>query len=75
MGIIRKIRIKLGLYNLEEEGVKWVAKNLGSGYIQEFREKYETLASGRAIGGIIETALFLGMIERIKQDIEEEAGK
>jgi hypothetical protein len=72
MGIIRKIRIKLGMYDLEEEGATWVAKNIGEEYVQEFRDKYETICRGGAIGGVVETATFLDMIGRIKRDLAED---
>lgn len=70
--LLHKIRIKLGLYNLEEEGARWVAKNIGEQYIQEFRDKYETLCRGGAIGGFLETAVFVDMIEQIKRDLAED---
>ena len=72
MGIIRKIRIKLGMYDLEEEGATWVVKNIGEEYVQEFRDKYETICTGGAIGGFVETVVFLDMIEQIKRDLTED---
>ena len=72
MGILRKIKIKLGLYDLEDEGAKWVEKNLGEKYVQEFRDKYETLCRGGAIGGFLETAVFVDMIGQIKRDLAED---
>ena len=69
MGLLHNLRIKLGLYDLEKEGVKWVAKNIGEEYVEEFKEKYEKLNRGIPIGGFIETAMFLNMIERIKREI------
>lgn len=67
--LIHKIRIKLGLYDLRIEGAKWVAKNLGKDYVEEFLEKYDDINSGIPIGGIAETMVFLDMIEQIKKEI------
>lgn len=65
-----KIRKKLGLYNLRKEGAKWVAKNIGEDYVEEFLAKYDDINRGIPIGGIAETVVFLDMIERIKRKIE-----
>ena len=69
MSLLHRLRIKLGLYDLEIEGAKWVAKNFGEEYVDEFKEKYEKLNRGIPIGGFTETAVFLDMIERIKSEI------
>ena len=69
MGLLHKLRIELGLYDLEKEGSKWVAKNIGKEYVKEFKEKYEKLNRGIPIGGFEETVMFLDMIERIKSEI------
>lgn len=66
--LIRKIRIRLGLYDLRAEGAKWVARNLGDEWVDEFLEKYDNLNRGIPIGGFVETIAFLDMIERIKND-------
>lgn len=67
--LIHKIRIKFGLYNLRKEGIKWVAKNIGEEYVEEFLEKYDNLNRGIPIGGFAETIVFLDLIERIKAEI------
>lgn len=67
--ILSKIRKKFGLYDLQKEGAKWVAKNLGEEYVQEFLDKYDTLCRGGVIGGFYETAMFISMIETIKSEI------
>ena len=64
--LIHKIRIKLGLYDLRKEGVKWVAKNMGEEYVEEFLAKYDAINRGIPIGGIVDTIAFLNLIERIK---------
>lgn len=69
MALLHKLRIKLGLYDLEKEGAKWVAKNLGEEYVEEFKEKYEKINRGIPIGGFAETAVFLNMVEKIKSEI------
>ena len=67
--LIHNIRIKLGLYDLRKEGAKWVAKNIGEDYVDEFLAKYDDINRGIPIGGMVETAIFLDMIERIKREI------
>lgn len=69
MALLHKLRIKLGLYSLREEGAKWVAENIGKEYVEDFKEKYEKLNRGIPIGGFAETTVFLGMIEQIKREI------
>ncbi len=67
--LIHNIRIKLGLYDLRKEGAKWVAKNIGEDFVEEFLAKYDDINRGISIGNAIETAVFLDMIERIKREI------
>ncbi len=69
--LIRKIRIRLGLYDLRADGAKWVARNIGEEYVDEFLENYDNLNRGIPIGGFVETAIFIDMIERIKNGDEE----
>lgn len=68
-GLIHRIRIKLGLYDLRKEGAKWVAKNIGEDYVEEFLEKYDDINRGIPIGGMEETIVYLSMIEQIKKEI------
>ena len=67
--LIHNIRIKLGLYDLRKEGAKWVAKNRGEEYVEEFLAKYDDINRGVPIGGIAETIAFLNIIEHIKEQI------
>ena len=67
--LIHSIRIKLGLYDLRKEGAKWVAKNIGEDYVEEFLAKHDDINRGIPIGGLEETIVFLDMIERIKREI------
>lgn len=67
--LIHNIRIKLGLYDLRKEGAKWVAKNIGEEYVEEFLTKYDDINRGIPIGGMVETIVFLDMIEQIKREI------
>lgn len=69
--LIHNIRIKLGLYDLRREGAKWVAKNIGEDYVEEFLAKYDDINRGIPIGGIEETVIFLDMIERIRKEIKD----
>lgn len=64
-----KIRKKFGWYNLRKEGAKWVEKNFGSEYVQEFCEKYDKLNRGIPIGGMVETMAFVDLVEKIKEEI------
>ena len=68
---MNRIRKKLHLYNLKNEGIKWVKLNLGEEYVDDFVEKYEKINRGIPIGGMYETMLFIDMIERIKKEIQE----
>ena len=54
--------------SLLDKGVVWVRKNLGEECVDEFRDKYEKIQNGVPIGGFIETAIFLDMIETIKRE-------
>ena len=67
--LIHNIRIKLGLYNLRKEGIKWVSENIGEEYVDEFLEKYNDINRGIPIGGLAETVVFLDMIKQIKKQI------
>ena len=67
--LIHNIKMRLGLYNLRKEGAKWVAKNIGEDYVEEFLAKYDDINRGIPIGGLAETIVFLDMIEEIKKDI------
>lgn len=65
--LIHNIKIKLGLYDLRKEGAKWVAKNMGEEYVEEFLAKYDDINRGIPIGGIVNTIAFLNLIEQIKK--------
>lgn len=67
--IFGKIRKKFGWYDLRKEGTKWVAKNIGEEYVEEFLDKYDKINRGIPIGGFAETVVFLDMIERIKEEV------
>jgi hypothetical protein len=67
--LIHNIRIKLGLYDLRKEGAKWVVKNIGENYVDEFLAKYDAINRGIPIGRMAETLVFLDMIEQIKNEI------
>lgn len=67
--IISAIRLRFGLYDLRSEGAKWVKKNLGEQYVDEFLEKYDKLNRGIPIGGLYETIVFIDMIETIRSEI------
>lgn len=54
--------------DLRQKVAIWVEKNLGKEYVREALEKYEKVNSGVPIGGLVETAVFLDMINRIKEE-------
>lgn len=64
----KRFRKKHGLYDLRKEVAAWVEKNIGEEYVEEALDKYDKLNRGIPIGGILETAIFLDMIERIKEE-------
>ena len=67
--IFGKIRKKFGWYDLRKEGAKWVAKNLGEKWVEDFLDKYDMINAGLPIGGLDETIIFCMMIEHIKREI------
>lgn len=67
----RKFRGKVGLYDLRSELAKWVEKNFGKEYVEEALDNYDKIQSGVPMGGFVETAVFLDLIERVKSDFAE----
>ena len=65
--MFKRFRKKHGLYDLRKEVAVWVEKNIGAEYVEEALEKYDKINSGVPIGGFVETAVFIDMIERIKE--------
>ncbi len=63
------LRKKLGLYDLRKEVTKWVAKNIGEEYVSEALEKYDNINRGIPIGGMMETIVFLNMVEKVKEEM------
>ena len=57
--------------DLRAAGTAWVANNIGDEFIDEFCEKYDALSSGIPIGGLIETIVFLDMLEKIRRADDE----
>ena len=70
MKMLSRFRRKFGGYDLKKDGAKLVEKNIGPEYVEEFCEKYDRINRGVPIGGFLETAIFLDMIEQIKQEAE-----
>lgn len=66
--MFKKIRKKFGLYDLRKEVAKYVEKNFGTEFVDEALDKYDKINSGIPIGGFVETAVFLDMIEHIKAE-------
>lgn len=72
MKLIRKLKIKLGLYDLRKELARWVEKELGEQYVEEAMDKYDKINSGIPIGGFAETSVFLDMVSKVKEDLKHE---
>lgn len=64
-----------GVYDLKTEGCKWVRKELGEEYVEEFCEKYDSINRGIPIGGLYETILFVDMVDRIKKELKDKTLK
>lgn len=58
-------------YDLREEVGKYVAKNFGEQYVDEALSNYDTINSGGAIGGLLETMAFVSMVENVKQELKD----
>lgn len=69
MGLFKKLKRKH--YNLRSELANWVERNIGSEYVDEAIEKYDKINSGVPIGGMLETAAFIDMVETVKAEVEE----
>ena len=67
MKLFRRIRKRFGWYNLREELAKWVEENMGGEYVEEALQMYDDINSGRPIGGIMETIIFLDLVETVKK--------
>ena len=65
----RCFRKKRELYDLRKEVAAWVENNLGAEYVNEALDKYDKLNSGVPIGGLLETAAFVDMIEEVKAQV------
>lgn len=65
--LFKRFRKKHELYDLRKEVAIWVEKNIGAEYIKEALDKYDKINSGIPIGDVLETMVFLDMIERIKE--------
>lgn len=66
--MFKRFRKKHRLYDFRKEVVAWVEKNIGAEYVEEALDKYDKINRGIPIGGFMETAVFLDMIERVKQE-------
>ena len=67
--LISAIRKKFNLYDLRSEGAKFVKREFGEEYVDEFLTKYDALGQGEPIGGFVETVVFLELIETIREQI------
>ena len=65
--LFKRFRKKHELYDLRKEVAIWVEKNIGAEYVKEALDKYDKINSGIPIGDVLETMIFLDMIERIKE--------
>ena len=65
--LFKRFHKKHGLYDLRKEVAVWVEKNIGAEYVDEALDKYDKINRGIPIGGFVEIAVFLDMIERVKE--------
>lgn len=65
--LFKRFRKKHELYDLRKEVAIWVEKNISAEYVKEALDKYDKINSGIPIGDVLETMIFLDMIERIKE--------
>lgn len=68
MKLFKKLKRKH--YDLRSELANWVEKNIGVKYVNEALEKYDKINNGIPIGGFMETATFIDMIETVKAEVE-----
>ena len=59
--------------NLREKGIRYVRKNFGEQFVDEFKQKYDDINSGIPIGGLQETIVFIDLVETIKKWDERNA--
>lgn len=55
-------------FDLRQACIDKYSKEFGEEYAQEFGEMYDKICRGEPIGGFLETAVFLNMIERVKKE-------
>ena len=68
----RKKNAKLGgknKRNLRKGLEEWVRKNLGDDYVEEALQKYDIINSGGSIGGMMETIVFIELVEQVKKEM------
>lgn len=51
---------------LKEAGKRFVMERIGGQYVSEFEEKYDKWKNNEPIGGLLEAAAFLDLLETIK---------
>ena len=69
--LIRKMRMRLGWFDLRKEGAKYVERHYGQEYVAEFLDKHEKINEGVPIGSMAETIVFLDLIKDIKRAFVE----
>ena len=62
--------VTLGIYDLRQEGKKWVKENIGEAYVDEFEKNYDSLNRGIPIGGMQETIVFLDLVAKVRLECE-----
>ena len=59
--------------DLRETGKEYVRSNYGEEFVAEFEEMYDKLADGECIGGLLETATFLDLLNEINKSSKKVA--
>ena len=71
--MIRKIKLFLGIYNLREEFQLYCTEQFGEEYVEEYLQKYDDINCGIPIGGMIETVMFLALVDSLKVDLNSKS--
>lgn len=60
---------------LEKFCVKKVTEEFGEEYVAEFEDKWNKINSGIPIGGFVETAIFLDMVDKFRKEYDQSKKK
>lgn len=55
-------------FNLRQTCIDKYTKEFGQDFGKDFGEKYDKICKGEPIGGFLETAVFLDMVKKVKEE-------